>query len=372
MKSRRHFIQTMAKGSIAAAIGSHIPNFISANVPNPNPLNEPVPKDLNPNKTLALGGVPLAGAWIDTPVEDSLATLKTAWDKGIRHYDTSPRYGIGTSERRMGAFLSTKKEDEFIISSKVGRVLKPGIPENKGIWKCNLYNNFINDYSEDATKRSIEDSLLRLGLSKLDIVYIHDLSPDNKEFKGQFEYFFQQAVAGAIPTLQKLKEEGIIKAWGFGVNRPDAVIRSLDIISPDICLLATQYSILDHEEALHSTFPALEKKKVKVAIGSPLNCGFLAGNNRWNYSGQPAPQNIILKYAKMKAIADKMNVDLRSAALRFSLEHPIVSSLVVGARSPKQISEDYNSIYGDSKISTAFWKELKKQNLISHDAPTPQ
>lgn len=369
MASRRTFIETILKGSAGLGLFAGLSPFLDAK---PTIKNSNLIKQNHHNSfdiPLTLGGVPLAGAWIDTPIEDAIATMEAAWNAGIRSFDTSPRYGIGTSERRMGAFLSTKKQEEYSLSTKVGRVLFSGNREDKGIWKCNLYNDFKHDYTANGARKSVEDSLLRMGLSKLDTVYIHDLSPDNGELKGSFEYFFQQAAKGAIPELQKMKEEGIIKAWGFGINRPDAAIRSLEIIPPDICLLATQFSLLDHEEALNKTFPALQKQNTKVVVGSPLNCGFLAGNNRWNYSGKPAPSEIVKKYNAIKKIADREGVNLVQASLQFSKAHAIIHSIAIGARNPKQITEDIQAFNPENKVSPDFWKQLKNEKLIAENSP---
>ncbi|WP_413558347.1 aldo/keto reductase [Bdellovibrio sp. HCB209] len=377
MQDRRDFMKLMASGAMLAASSPFANSAFAAPAKKGDTAqtkNAPT-ISLNGNdmgKVLGLGGVPLAGAWIPTEPEDSLKTLQMAWDKGIRYFDTSPRYGFGVSERRMGAFLSSKNQEEFIISTKVGRLLKPTNLDTskRGIWTGRYYAESIYDYTAAGTRKSIEDSLQRLGLAKLDIVFIHDLSPDNMEIADKFDFYYEQAAKGAIPELAKMKKEGLIKAWGFGINRPDAALRSLSISEPDICLMATQYSLLDHNEALEKTFPALEKSKVRVAVGSPLNCGYLAGNDRWNYSRNPAPAEMAAKREKIRAIAKKHKVDLRTAALQFSMAHPVVTSVLVGARSAKQISEDYQSLHG-AKVPKAFWEELRQQNLIHKEAPIP-
>lgn len=381
MINRRRFFKYAAGGALQVAACTQLlaaanPFSKNANqekVSN-NPSAPPITfKGNDLGKVMALGGVPLAGGWKPTPDDDSYNTLETAWNLGIRYYDTSPRYGYGVSERRVGIFLDEKDPDEFIISTKVGRLLKPrkGGPKEEGMWpgRHNAYT--IYDYSASGARLSVEESLQRLGLSKVDIVYIHDLTPDNGEIAGKYEYYFNQAAKGAIPELEKMKEEGLIKAWGFGVNNPDAALRSLSFSQPDICLMATQYSILDHDMALENTFPKLSEHGVKVAAGSTLNCGYVCGNNRWNYTGQPAPNKIVSKYHKMKAIAKDFEVDLRTAGLQFSMAHPIVTSVVVGARSAKQIAQDYHSLHGD-KVPGEFWEELSKQNLIHKKAIIPK
>ena len=324
------------------------------------------------DKILGLGGVPLAGGWKKTSEEDALKTIEEAWDLGIRYFDTSPRYGNGISERRFGVFLDGKDSEEYILSSKIGRLLKPGVPPEDQIgdlWKNKMNAIFHYDYSAEGARKSVEDSLLRLGVLSLDYVFIHDLTPENLE--DEYDKYFEQAKNGAIPELEKMKEEGIIKGWGFGINQPDAVLSALEFSKPDICLMATQYSLIDHKEALLNTFPKLLENGVKVVVGSPLNCGYLAGNETWNYTGEPAPEHIAKKREELRKVAKKYNVDLRTAALQFCMAHPVVASVVTGCRSSKQISENFKSLHGGVKIPNEFWAELKDKSLIEKTAPVP-
>ena len=324
------------------------------------------------NKIIGLGGVPLAGGWKKTTEEQALQTLQKAWELGVRYYDTSPRYGNGISERRFGVFLDGKNRSDYILSSKVGRILKPGIPPDSQIghlWKNKMNAVFHYDYSAKGVRKSVEDSLLRLGVLSLDYVFIHDLTPGN--LKDEYLKYYEQAKNGAIPELIKMKEEGLIKGWGFGINEPDAVLRTLEFTTPDICLMATQYSLIDHQEALLNTFPKLLNNNVKVVIGSPLNCGYLACNETWNYTGKPAPKAIAEKREKLLITAKKHQVDLRTASLQFCMAHPAVVAVVTGCRSPKQISENFKSLHGEVKIPNEFWQELKDKSLINEKAPTP-
>jgi D-threo-aldose 1-dehydrogenase len=381
MTERRTFIKTLAKGTIGALVGSTIsaPFLTSASVP--LNVNEVESKSERPTligndlgKIIGVGGVPLASGWKPTSLDDAIATLQKAWDLGIRYYDTSPRYGLGLSERREGVFLTDKNEEEFIISTKVGRLLKPGStdPAKSKMWKGNLKADYVYDYTASGVRRSIEESLQRMGLTKIDIVYIHDLSPDNADMKDNFDHYYQQAEKGAMPELQRMKKEGIIKAWGFGINRPDAALRSLKTHVPDICLLATQYSLLDHTEAVVHTFPALQDKNVRVVVGSPLNCGYVVGNDRWNYTGKPAPAMIEEKYRQLKQVADQYKVNLRTANLQFCMAHPVVTAVLTGVRSPLQIAENFASYHNPTQIPAAFWKTLRSKKIIHADAILPQ
>jgi D-threo-aldose 1-dehydrogenase len=381
MKERRSFIKTVTRGTIGALVSSAIttPFLTSASTPSGRIENRISLKPLtlkgnDLGKILGVGGVPLASGWKPTSLNDAIATLQKSWDLGIRYFDTSPRYGLGLSERREGVFLTDKNEEEFIISTKVGRLLKPGAtdPAKSKMWKGKLNADYVYDYSASGVRRSIEESLQRMGLTKIDIVYIHDLSPDNSDMKDNFDHYYRQAEMGAMPELQKMKEEGIIKAWGFGINRPDAALRSLKTHIPDICLLATQYSLLDHAEALESTFPALQSKNVRVVLGSPLNCGYVVGNGRWNYTGKPAPATIENKYQQLKHISDQFKVDLRTANLQFCMAHPIVTAVLTGVRTPEQIAENYASYHNPAHIPAAFWQALRTKNIIRPDSPVPK
>lgn len=322
-----------------------------------------------PESRLGLGGVAIGNGFAVSTEPQCFATLEAAWKTGVRYFDTSPFYGFGLSERRFGAFLHTRKADEYVLSTKVGRVFKAAkAPSKPGLWVEPSSFEYTYDYTADGVKRSIEDSLQRLGVSKIDIVYVHDLSPDNEDFKGKWLEHFEVARKGAFPALTKLREEGVIKAWGLGVNRAEPAIKALDVADPDIFLLATQYSLLDHEQALHTTFPILEKKKVRAVIGAPLNAGYLAGRERFNYTGT-IPKEAPKRRDRMSAIALEHGIDLRTAALQFCNAHPQVAAVIPGARMPEQAEANAKSL--SVTIPKAFWDALKSEALIARDAPVP-
>ncbi|MEJ8583553.1 aldo/keto reductase [Riemerella anatipestifer] len=378
---RKEFLQNLGLGVLSAAVpttllgqSTVVNNEDHETIDEYNEEMPPLNDGNNLNKVLGLGGVPLAGAWKPTSEEDALKTLEKAWELGVRYYDTSPRYGNGISERRFGVFLDGKPSDKYILSSKVGRILKPGIAPKeqiKHLWKNPMNAVFNYDYTASGARKSIEDSLLRLGVQKLDFVFIHDLNPANFSSKEEYQNYFKEAKKGAIPELAKMKEEGIIKGWGFGINQPDAVLEALNFSQPDICLMATQYSLLDHKQALNETFPTLQKNKVKIVLGSPLNCGYLAGNETWNYSPNPAPKEIAEKRKQLQTVATKYGVDLRTAALQFAMAHPAVVSVLTGCRNTEQIYKNFISLHGNEIIHKAFWSELKTLGLIEKNAPTP-
>ncbi|MDY3316216.1 aldo/keto reductase [Riemerella anatipestifer] len=379
---RKEFLQNLGLGVLSAAAvpttllgqSTVVNNKDNETIDGYNEEMPPLNDGNSLNKVLGLGGVPLAGAWKPTSEEDALKTLEKAWELGIRYYDTSPRYGNGISERRFGVFLDGKPSDKYILSSKVGRILKPGVAPKeqiKHLWKNPMNAVFNYDYTASGARKSIEDSLLRLGVQKLDFVFIHDLNPANFGSKEEYQNYFEEAKKGAIPELAKMKEEGIIKGWGFGINQPDAVLEALNFSQPDICLMATQYSLLDHKQALNETFPTLQKNKVKIILGSPLNCGYLAGNETWNYSPNPAPKEIAEKRKQLQAVAAKYGVDLRTVALQFAMAHPAVVSVLTGCRNAEQIHKNFISLHGNEIIHKAFWSELKTLGLIEKNAPTP-
>ena len=210
-----------------------------------------------PPVKFGLGGVPLGNEFEVVSDEDAYYTLEAAWNAGVRHYDVAPWYGLGLAERRYGNFLHNKNRDEYVLSSKVGKLLKAS-PHNDA--KANFPfspspNNVVFDYTADGVRRSIEDSLQRMGVSRLDIAFVHDLSPDNKLLPTSWQEQFEIALEGAFPALSRMRQEGIIKGWGIGVNSPEPILRVMQEADPDVCLLASQYSLIEHANALNDVFP---------------------------------------------------------------------------------------------------------------------
>jgi D-threo-aldose 1-dehydrogenase len=321
-----------------------------------------------------MGGVPLGNEFQVVTENIAHATLEAAWDAGVRYYDTSPWYGLGLCERRFGAFLHTKPRTAYTLSSKVGKLLKASRNNNAKEYFpfTPSPNSVVFDYTADGVRRSIDDSLQRLGVDALDIVFVHDLSPDNPWLPTPWERQFEIARDGAFPALTRMREEGTIKSWGLGVNRPEPILKALDVAEPDICLLASQYSLIDHKNALENVFPAARGKGVTFVVGSALNAGFISGSARFNYGADNTriPQAAIQKRAQLREVAERHGVDLRTAALQFSSAPDVACALVVGAGSAEQIVADYSSM--QIKIPAEFWAELKSRKLIEQDAPTPK
>lgn len=316
-----------------------------------------------------LGGVAIGNAFRPNTDEASYAAMQAAWDGGSRYFDTSPWYGLGLSERRFGQFLHDRKRDEFVVSTKIGRLLKADESFDKPLmWKDYPPFRYEYDYSAEGTRRSIEDSLQRMGLGHLDIVFIHDLSPDNGDLGRNWTRYFEAAMKGAAKELTRMREEGIIKAWGFGVNTIEPCMRALKESDPDIFLSACQYSLIEHQAALEVLFPACEERGVSIVVGAPLNSGFLAGVDRYNYSDK-IPGPFLAKREKLREVAGRHGVDLRTAALQFCAAPKVVSAVIPGARDAEQASQNAASASG--AIPADFWAELKSEKLIHADASTP-
>lgn len=320
-----------------------------------------------------LGGVPLGNEFAVVTDKDAYAILEAAWSAGIRYYDVSPWYGLGLAERRYGAFLHDKKRSEYVISSKVGKLLKASrTAKNRELFPFSPSpNDVIFDYTAAGVRRSIEDSLQRLGIDSLDIAFVHDISSDNKLLPTNWQEQFEIAAKGAFPELTRMREEGLIKGWGIGVNTPEPILRVLREADPDVCLMASQYSLIDHKNALYQLFPAVRESNASLVIGSSLNAGFISGSPRYNYGKESykIPTEFLEKRKTLREVAANHGVDLRTAALQFSASPDVAAALVVGASSEQQILADYTSM--QTKIPAEFWTELKAQKLIEQNAPTP-
>jgi len=325
------------------------------------------------DKPFGLGGVPFGNEFAYVTDENAYATIEAAWNAGVRYYDTSPWYGLGLAERRLGSFLHRQTRSEYILSSKVGKLLTASRDNNAKEYFpfTPSPNNLRYDYTADGVKRSIEDSLQRLGVDALDVVFVHDLSPDNPWLPGRWEEQFEIARKGAFPALSRMRDEGVIKGWGLGVNSPDPILKLMDAADADICLLARQYSLIDHENALHQVFPKAREHGIAFVVGSSLNAGFISGSARFNYGKENynIPPEAIEKRKRLRTVAERFGVDLRTAALQFSKSPDVAAALVVGCASPNQVLADYTSL--QTRIPNAFWTDLRSERLIEDDAPVP-
>ncbi|MGY1464514.1 aldo/keto reductase [Bacillus toyonensis] len=325
--------------------------------------------------TLGFGTAPLGNMYRNIPEEEAIATVDAAWDNGVRYFDTAPLYGSGLAEIRLGEALSKRNRDEYFLSTKVGRIISDELEdpstrdlgEKGGLFEFGRKNKIINDYSADATLRSIEDSLKRLKTDRLDFVYIHDVAQDfyGDEWISQFEI----ARTGAFRALTQLRDEGVIKGWGLGVNKVESIELMLDLeeAKPNVSLLAGRYSLLDHERALQRVMPAAVKNNMDIVVGGPYSSGVLAGGAHFEY--QKASPEIIAKVNKMKNLADRHGISIKAAALQFALANPAVAAVIPGASKPERIAEDQAAL--KTVIPAAFWEEMREQKLVAAHAPLP-
>lgn len=324
---------------------------------------------------LGLGTAPLGSMFRDVSDEEAAATVDAAWDHGIRYYDTAPFYGAGLAEIRLGDALAGRPRDSYVLSTKVGRVILDEIEdpaarelgEKGGLFEHGRPNKLVHDWTADATKRSIEDSLRRLRTDRLDIVWVHDVAQD---FHGdEWLAVYESARTGAFRVLQQLRDEGVIKAWGLGVNRVEPIELTLDLDEPkpDAFLLAGRYTLLDHDRALQRLLPTAADQGVSLVVGGPYSSGVLAGGTHFEY--QDAPAHIIEKVARIKEFAERHGVSVKAAALQFSLAHPAAAAVIPGATRPSRIAEDVAAL--NEAVPAAFWTELREAGLVSPLAPLP-
>jgi len=324
---------------------------------------------------LGFGTAPLGNMYRDIPEAEAIATVDAAWDHGIRFFDTAPLYGAGLAEIRLGHALAKRPRDDYVLSTKIGRVILDELEdpmardmgEKGGLFEFGRKNKIVNDYSADATLRSIEASLQRLHTDRLDIVWVHDVAQDffGDEWLAQYEI----ARTGAFRVLDRLRNEGVIKGWGLGVNRVEPLELTLDLDEPkpDAFLLAGRYTLLDHDRALQRLLPAAAAQHVDIVVGGPYSSGILAGGSHFEYA--KAPPAIIEKVARLTALAAEHGIGIKAAALQFALAHPAVAAVIPGASRPERLQEDQAALR--TKIPAAFWQALREQGLVSPHAPLP-
>jgi len=294
--------------------------------------------------------------------DQSEATLEAAWECGIRYFDTAPHYGAGLSEQRFGHALRRRPRDSFVLSTKVGRVLTPdpSFTEGPPPFSNGLPFRARYDYSADGARRSIEDSLQRMGLSRIDVVYIHDMAED--AHGAGWKDLLRDALLGAGRALTRMRDEGVIRAWGLGVNRVEACEAALEMGDPDIFLIAGRYSLLDRTAA-RTLFPLCQKRGVAVVVGGPFNSGLLAGGTTFDYVDAPA--DIAAKRDRLRAICERHHVDLRAAALQFCAAHPVVSAVIPGSKDPAKVRQ--NAGFMVATVPTDLWADLRAEGFFADE-----
>jgi D-threo-aldose 1-dehydrogenase len=320
---------------------------------------------------LGLGGLPLAGLYRPVSDQDALRTVLVAHDAGIDYFDTAPFYGHGLSEHRLGRALRQLPRDQFVLSTKVGRLLRarPEGPVTSDLFAETLPFTPAFDYGYDATLRSIDDSLQRMGLARIDLVLIHD--PNRRWHGDGFEARFREVMDGAHRALVRLRDEGVIRAFGIGAHGHDECLQFAQAGDFDGFMLAGQYTLLD-QSAAEAFLPHCAERGLGVLIAAPFNSGILAtgtaaGDAHYYY--QPAPAEIVERVRGIEAICTRYGVELAAAALQFPLAHQAVTAVVPGLQSPLEARRAVD-LYTQA-IPTGFWTDLVREGLIDAAAPLP-
>ena len=320
---------------------------------------------------LGFGAAPLGNMFRAVSDEEAQATVRRAWDAGVRLYDTAPVYGAGLSELRLGAALADKPRDEYVLTSKVGRVvlddIRPAPDTEPALFAHGRPNVMVNDYSADATLRSIEDSLTRLRTDRLDAVFVHDVAFN--VYGDEWIDKLAECRIGAFRILDRLRDEGTITAWGMAVNRTEAVEVTLDLqeVRPDAFLLAGRYSLLDHERALQRLLPQAEAQGVEMIVGAPYASGALVGGPNYDYG--PITPPIRDRVGLLGAVAASHGVSLKAVALQFCLAPSASVAVIPGATRPERIAEDAAALA--ETVPVELWADLRDGGLISEHAPVP-
>ncbi|MFD7868516.1 aldo/keto reductase [Streptomyces sp. NPDC057682] len=310
---------------------------------------------------LSFGAAAIGNLFTAVEPARAAAAVDAAWDEGIRYFDTAPHYGLGLSERRLGAALRPRPRDAYVVSTKVGRVLD-AVPDAGPTAPGTLSEGFDVpathrrrwDFSAAGVRRSLEDSLERLGLDRIDIAYLHD--PDDHA---------EAAFREAYPELEKLRAEGLIGAIGAGMNQTEMLTRFVVETDVDVVLCAGRYTLLD-QSALHDLLPAAEARGRSVVMGGVFNSGLLADPRPGaTYDYAAAPLALLDRALRLKAVTERHGVPLRAAALRYPLAHPAVAGVLVGTRSPIEVRDAAALLR--TEIPDALWDDLRTEGLLTEN-----
>lgn len=315
---------------------------------------------------LGMGCAPIGGLLEKVTAADAQATLGVALESGIRFFDTAPFYGFGLSERRVGDAL--RDRTDVILSTKVGRLLAKGAWEDPAAhgWPAALPFHHVYDYGYDAVMRSYEDSLQRLGMDRIDMLFLHDIGAFTHPDPEEEARHFRDAMHGGYRALDELRRNGDIRAIGIGVNEIDVSLRTLDHGDWDVFLLAGRYTLLE-QDALEVLFPACVREGTSIIVGGPYNSGILVGGTTWNYA--EAPPDLVWRVVEIRRVCDSHQTPLPAAALQFCLAHPVVRTVIPGARTAQEVQEAVD--WMETPIPAALWSDLKTAGLLREDAPTP-
>ena len=311
---------------------------------------------------LAFGGAPIGNLGQPVSEVDARGALTAAWESGLRYFDTAPHYGLGLSERRFGAGLAGRPRDELIVSTKVGRVLAPNTDstparDDEG-FAVPATSVRVRDYTRDGVLRSLESSLQRLQLERIDVVFVHD--PDN---------FYAAALDGAFPALEELRSQGVIRAYGAGMNQSAMLADLVRNTNLDVVLLAGRYTLFE-QDALDDLLPLCEARGVSVVAGGVFNSGLLATNRpsqRATYNYAPASPQVLARADRIADVCERHGVPLPAAAVQFVLDHPAIATVCLGARTAAEVERNARLL--DMAVPDELWSDLKSEGLLRQDAP---
>jgi D-threo-aldose 1-dehydrogenase len=326
-----------------------------------------------PVTQLGFGTAPLGDLFVKLSDEDAAATLQAAWDAGVRYVDTAPWYGRGQSEHRVGRDLYRRPRDQFVISTKVGRTLRPPLNPARfesGLWAGGLPFDVTFDYGYDAIMRSYEDSQQRLGMTDIDLLIIHDLDFMYHRTEAKVAAHLAQLSTGGFRALASLRDQGLIKGIGAGINELGMIPRFLDLFDMDFFLIAMRYTLLE-QATLDLELPRCAERNVGIVIGGVFNSGILASGAvpgaKYNY--EDATPEMMAHVRRVEAVCKRHKVPLAAAALQFPLGHPSVAAVFPGAIAPTQVQQNLAAM--NVPIPADLWAELKHEKLLRADAPVP-
>ena len=323
---------------------------------------------------LGYGAAPLGDLFVTVGEAEAQAALSAAWDAGVRYFDTAPFYGRGLSERRLGDFLRTKPTSEYVLSTKVGRVLQRALHPaeiDRGIWAGGLAFDIQFDYTYDGIMRSYADSLQRLGLPRVDVLVIYDLDHRHHIAAERVAAYLAQLASSGWRALEELRRSGEVRAIGAGINELGMIGRLLDLFDLDFFLVAMRYTLLD-QGALIEELPRCTDQGVGVVVGAVFNSGILATGPvpGAKYDYVDAPEDVLERVRRIEAVCVRYQVPLAAAALQFPLGHPSVASVIPGGSNPGHIKQTVDALH--ISIPDELWEELRSDGLIRPDAPVPR
>jgi D-threo-aldose 1-dehydrogenase len=322
---------------------------------------------------LGFGGAGLGELFVRVDEATAAATLKAAWDEGVRYFDTAPFYGLGLSEIRTGRFLDSQPRNEFLLSTKVGRwFFPPAKPAEfrSDFWTGGLKFEHVHDYSYDGIMRAYEQSHMRLGMNRIDLLVIHDLDFWFHRTEAKVAAHLSQLFSSGWRALEQLRSHGLIRGIGAGINELGMMPRFLDALDMDFFLVALRYTLLE-QETLESELPYCQRRNVGIVVGGVYNSGITATGAvpgaKYNYAD--ATPDIMERVRRIESVCKTHDVPLAAAALQFPLGHPSVAAVIPGAIHPDQVQQNVRNFR--HPIPSELWADLKSQGLLSREAPVP-